>query len=186
MKKYFLLILMNVFLLTGCSSASDEKDPYIVIKPDTKENPTPVSPMKGICIFVGQAETFTDADWQTLANSPLTDFIIIPREAAAYVANEAGYKSQLTPFMVNVINQIVTPKVSQTVIGPEMELNWKAVPPNNYADFLGRYNEYVSSYIEYKGTYPIIFWIGMEPFKMCSMVVLTHFFSNYQKTNYSK
>ena len=316
----FILIIFS--LLTCCTSVSSENDPHTVIKPDLTENITRDIPMKGICIFAGQSDAFTDADWQALANSPLTDFIIIPKDASAYGSGEAGYKSQLAPFMANVVNQlvssknsakiwigtpglsslnynlaasslepiynyldqvrslvgtttwannvggiymnmeaiygtvnysdlttnpciklmsdlsarvhsnlktkflwipyygygsnpdeiirrigfvankstifdyvviqphyyfdetvgvnlagvkhcivnqavsyrdgtVVTPKASKTVIGPEMELSWKIVPPNNYVDFVGRYNGYVASFAEFKGSYPIIFyWDG--------------------------
>jgi len=71
--------------------------------------------MKGICIFAGQAETFTEADWQALANSLLTDFIIIAKDTSVYGYNEAGYKSQRAPFMANIVNQIVTRKNSAKV-----------------------------------------------------------------------
>lgn len=322
MKRSFLLLLINMLLLTGCSKASDEKDPPVVIKPDPTELPAAGPPMKGICLFVGQAETFTDADWQALGNSPLTDFIIIPKEASQYGSTEAGYKTKLAPFMVDVINQIVsknntakvwigtpgisslnfdlansslnpiynylsevrekvgttiwnnniagvymnqeavygtvdynnilansciklmsdlsakvhnslkkrllwipyygygtnaadiikkigyvadktdifdyvviqphyyfdetvpenltgvhhcvtkqnicyrdgiaiTTKTSKTIIGAEMELSWRVVPPNNYTDFVTRYNEYASAFSEFKGIYPVVFyWDG--------------------------
>jgi len=322
MNNYLLIILIVFSLSISCKNASDEKDPNIVIKPDPQENPTPVTPMKGICIFATQADAFTEADWLALGSSPLTDFIIIPKDASSYGSNEAGYKSQLAPFMVNIVNQIVTrknsakiwigtpglsslnyntatsslepiynyldqvrslvgttiwnnniggvymnmesiygsvdysnisanscvklmsdlslmvhnnlkskflwipyygygsdpdeiikriayvtnkstiydyviiqphyyfdgtvgvnlsgvkhcianqavsyrdgtivtPKASKTVIGLEMELDWHIVAPNNYSANLGRYNEYVSSFAGYKGTYPIIFyWDG--------------------------
>lgn len=316
------LLLMSVLLLAGCSKASPETDPYIVIKPDSPQNPSATFSIKGICIFAGQADTFTEVDWQALANSPLTDFIIIPRESDIYGSNEAGYQSKLAPFMINVINQlvarkntakvwlgtpglssknyslasssldplynyldyvrnqvgttvwenniggvymnmesiygtvdynnilanpciklmsdlsskvhnnlktkflwipyygygsdpaeiikriayvtnkstifdyvviqphyyfdgsvasnltgvkyciskqsisyrdglVVTPKVSKTVIGPEMELDWHVVPPNDYSDYLDRFDKYVVTFDEFKGTYPIIFyWDG--------------------------
>ena len=322
MKRYLLLLFVNVFLLIGCGKASNGDDPYVVIKPNPGDKTDVTTPMKGICIFVGQAETFTDADWLALGNSPLTDFVIIPKDAANYDSNEAGYKSKLAPFMVQVVNQlisvkktakiwigtpgitskntpiastsldpvfnylsyvrdqlgsniwatniggiymnmeavygtvdygninsnscinlmnslstkihnnlntkflwipyygygsdpaeiikrigyvankstifdyvviqphyyfdgtvgsnltgvkyciskqavsyrdgtIVTPKLSKTVIGPEMELDWHVVTPNNYTENLERYNGYVSAFSEFKGTYPIIFyWDG--------------------------
>ncbi len=323
MKRYFALILLNFFVLAGCSNATEEPDPMIIIKPDPKDNPTVTSPiLKGICIFAGQADSFTDADWQALAASPLTDFIIIPKDASTYGSNEAGYKSQLGTFMIKVINQLVsrkntakiwigtpgisslnytiassnldpiynylsyvrdqigstawnnniggvylnmeavygtvdygnltsnsciklmselstkihnnlntkflwipyygygsdpaeiikrigyvanrstifdyvviqphyyfdgsiatnltgvkycvskqsvsyrdglevTPKLSKTIIGAEMELDWHIVPPNNYTDQLNRYNNYVANFAEFKATYPIIFyWDG--------------------------
>ena len=322
MKSHLLAVMIILLLMASCSSGSNEKDPYLVIKPDPTDDPTPVAGMKGICIFAGQAETFTDTDWQALANSSLTDFIIIAKDASVYGSSEAGYKSILAPFMANVINQIVTrkssakvwigtpglsslnysaaamnlepfsnylnqvrslvgstiwdnniggvymnmesiygtvdysnilansciklmsdlslrvhnnlntkflwipyygygsdpsevikriayvankstiydyvviqphyyfaaevgvnvtgvkycidkqavcyrdgtivtPKASKTIIGPEMELDWHIVSPNNYAESLGRYNEYVSAYAAYKGIYPIIFyWDG--------------------------
>lgn len=315
-------MLMYLILLFGCSNASEKPDPYLVIKPELKENPSVSIPIKGICIFAGQADTFTGDDWQALANSLVTDFIIIPKDAGQYGANETGYITQLGIFMVNVINQLVTrkstakiwigtpglsslnytiasssldpiynylnyvrdqvgtsiwntniggiymnmesiygtvdytnilanpciklisdlssrihnnlktkflwipyygygsnpdeiikrmayvtnkstifdyvviqphyyfdesivanlsgvkhsiskqticyrdglvviPKLSKTIIGAEMELSWKVVPPNNYTDFLNRYNEYVSYFTDFKGTYPIIFyWDG--------------------------
>ena len=111
MKRYFALILINIFVLAGCSNASEEPDQMIIIKPDPKDNPTVASPiLKGICIFAGQTDSFTDADWQALANSPLTDFIIIPKDASTYGSNEAGYKSLLGTFMIKVINQLVSRK----------------------------------------------------------------------------
>ncbi len=322
MKKNFLLILINILLLTGCSKASNDGDPYVVIKPTDPGTTTGTSAIKGICIFVGQAETFTDADWQALGSSPLTDFVIIPKEASNYGSTEEGYKSQLAPFMVTVINKlvankstakiwigtpgitskntpvastsldpvfnflsyvrdqlgstmwntniagvymnmeavygtvdygnltansciklmsdlsakvhnnlnckflwipyygygsdpaevikrigyvankstifdyvviqphyyfdgtiesnitgvkyciskqavsyrdgtVVTSKASKTVIGPEMELDWHVVPANNYTEYVTRYNQYVSAFAEFKGTWPIIFyWDG--------------------------
>jgi len=320
MKNYFWIFLISILFSASCQSKAFENDPENIVVPPTG-NPTHVSPIKGICISAGQAETFTNEDWQALANSPLTDFIIIPKDASSYGATESGYKSQLAPFMVNVANQIisrkstakiwigtpglsslnynlaasnlqpvynyldnvrtllgtswdnnvggvymnmesiygtvdysnitgnsciklmsdlstmvhnnlktkflwipyygygstpdeiikrigyvahkstifdyvviqphyyfdgavginltgvnycvskqavcyrdgtvVTSKSSKTVIGPEMELDWHVVPPNNYSANLGRYNEYVSSFAGYKGTYPIIFyWDG--------------------------
>jgi hypothetical protein len=322
MKDHFGAILLTLLLLAGCNSSAVQEDQYIVIKTGQTVNPTPDIPMKGICIFAGQAEVFTASDWQALANSSLTDFVIIAKDASVYGSGEAGYKSQLAPFMANIVNQIVsrkssskvwigtpglsslnynlaasslepiynyltqvrtlvgstiwdkniggvymnmesvygsvdysnilansciklmsdlsarvhtslktkflwipyygygadpsevikrigyvsnksgiydyvviqphyyfdaavgvnlagvknciinqaityrdgtivTPKASQTVIGVEMELDWHVVPPNNYADFLGRYNEYVSSFTTYRGLFPILFyWDG--------------------------
>ena len=322
MKRYISLLLLSVFLLVGCSKASNGEDPYVVIKPNSGDKPAAVSPIKGICIFEGQAEAFTSADWDALASSPLTDFIIIPKDAASYGSDEAGYKLQLAPFMVKVVNHLVSrkataqiwigtpgitskntpvassslnpiynylsevcnqlgatiwntniggvymnmeavygtvdytnltsnscirlisglsekihnnlntkflwipyygygsdpdeiirrigyvankstifdyvviqphyyfdenigsnitgvkcciskqsvcyrngteviPKASKTVIGPEIELDWHVVPPNNYSGNMGRYNEYVSAYSGFNGTYPIIFyWDG--------------------------
>lgn len=324
MKQYLSLVFINVFLLFGCSKASSETDPFVVIKPNTNEKPVVSEPMKGICVFAGQADVFTDADWQALASSSLTDFIIIPKDAASYGSTGAGYKSQLGPFMIKVINQlvsrkstakiwigtpgissknstisgnslepiydylcyvrdqigpsiwdnnvggvymnmeaiygtvdysniisnacvklisdlssrihknlntrflwipyygygldpgpeelikriayvshkntifdfvviqphyyfdsaievnlsgvkhsvskqaicyrdgtIVTPKISKTVIGAEMELDWHVVPPNNYTEQFKRYSEYIAAFKEFKGIYPIIFyWDG--------------------------
>ncbi len=315
-------ILIYFLLFSGCVKSSDNTDAYIVIPPDPEAKEQPVPVLKGMCLFAGQAETFTDADWQAIADSPVTDFIIIPKEAAHYGASETGYKTNLAPFMVNVITQIVsrkssakiwigtpgisslnytiagssldpiynylshvrdqigasvwkkniggvymnqeavygaidyndiyqnpcvklmsglsdrvrtflktkflwipyygygnnaadiikkigyvanktdifdyvviqphyyfdetvpenltgvrhcvskqticyrdgiavTEKTSKTIIGPEMELSWKVVPPNNYADCVARYNEYVAAFSEFKNTKPIIFyWDG--------------------------
>ncbi|MGV8091697.1 MAG: hypothetical protein AB2L24_07530 [Mangrovibacterium sp.] len=322
MTRNFLLILLNFLLVTGCSHASGEADPFIAVEPEKESVSSEVSPIRGACIFAGQAEVFTDADWQALAESQLTDFVIIPKEAGHYGATEAGYKAQLAPFMAGVIHQLVTrrstariwigtpgisslnytisgsslepvynylddvrnrvgaavwanniggvymnmesiygtvayhdpganpciklmedlsarvrqelkvkflwipyygyganadeitkrigyvvnkqtifdyvvvqphyyfdgnvpenlkgvkystanqaisyrdglavtPKTSQTVIGPEIELSWKVVPPNNYPDFLSRYDEYLFHFSEFKDIYPIIFyWDG--------------------------
>jgi hypothetical protein len=56
---------------------------------------------------------------------------------------------------------VVTPKISQTAIGAEMEFDWHIVPPNNYTEHLTRYSKYVTAFKEYKGVYPIIFyWDG--------------------------
>ena len=62
MKCFLSLMLMNVFLLSGCSKASNEKDPFIVIKPDPNEKPVVTVPIKGICIFAAQADVFTEAE----------------------------------------------------------------------------------------------------------------------------
>ena len=93
--------------MVGCSKASDEKDSCKVTGPESSIK-TPS--LKGICIFVGQAETFTDTDWQALGSSLLTDFIIIPKESSNYDSGEEGYKSQLAPFMVKIINRIIAAK----------------------------------------------------------------------------
>jgi hypothetical protein len=322
MKNYLWAFIIGILLLTSCQSKAFEGDDDFEVIPGIKDNPVQVLPLKGICIFAGQAETFTNEDWQALANSNLTDFIIIPKDASVYGATEAGYISQLAPFMADVANQIitrknsakiwigtpglsslnynlassnlqpiynyldnvrtrlgttiwnnniggvymnmesiygtvdynnlssnsciklisdlsskvhinlntrflwipyygygsdpseiikriayvghkstifdyiviqphyyfdatvgvnltgvnycvskqaicyrdgtvVTPKISKTVIGAEMELDWHIVPPNNYSANLTRYNEYAASFRPYKGTYPIIFyWDG--------------------------
>lgn len=56
---------------------------------------------------------------------------------------------------------IVTPKTSQTIIGAEMEMSWKIIPPNNYPDFLARYTSYVNAFAQFKDVYPIIYyWDG--------------------------
>lgn len=309
-------------MIIGFNKTSEGTNPQEKIK-GSKEDHFPVIPsIKGACIFAGQAEVFADADWQALADSKLTDFIIIPKEAGHYGANEKGYKAQLASFMAGVIHQlvsrkptakvwigtpgisslnyniaglslkpfynylrfvrnqvgtavwtnniggvymnmeavygdvdyhdlranpcirlmddlsakvhkrlkvkflwipyygygsnadeitkrigyvankqtifdyvvvqphyyfdgnvvenlkgvkystgnqtisysdgfIVTPKTSRTVMGPEIELSWKVVPPNNYPEFLSRYNEYLFQFSEFKNIYPIIFyWDG--------------------------
>jgi hypothetical protein len=110
MKINILLALMNILLLIGCSKAFNKEDPYVVIKPSGPGSNTQNTAIKGICIFIGQAETFTDTDWQALGNSPLTDFVIIPKEASTYGSTEEGYKSQLAPFMVTVINKLLANK----------------------------------------------------------------------------
>ncbi|MDP4184823.1 MAG: DUF4855 domain-containing protein, partial [Bacteroidota bacterium] len=57
--------------------------------------------------------------------------------------------------------QPVVTKKSKTAIGPEMELDWHIVSPNNYKDQLSRYLDYVSKYIEFKSTVPVVFyWDG--------------------------
>ncbi len=108
MTRNFLLILLNFLLMTGCGHASGKDNPFIAVEPEKESVSGEVSPIRGACIFAGQAEAFTDADWQALANSGLTDFIIIPKEAGHYGATEAGYKTQLAPFMAGVIHQLVT------------------------------------------------------------------------------
>jgi len=320
--KSILQIFVYLLLFTGCGKSSDATDDYVIILPDSETEETPAAIIRGMCIFAGQADSFTAEDWQAIADSPVTDFIIIPKEAAEYGASETGYKTKLAPFMINVINQLVsrkatskiwigTPgisslnytiassslepiykylsyvrdqvgsatwskniggvymnqeavygsmnyndifenscvklmrdlsdrvhnslktkflwipyygygtnaadiikkigyvanktdifdyvviqphyyfdetvpknltgvqysvrkqsvcyrdgnavvnKTSNTVIGPEMELSWKVVPPNNYPDCVNRYNEYVSSFSEFKNEKPIIFyWDG--------------------------
>lgn len=56
---------------------------------------------------------------------------------------------------------IVTPKTSSTIIGVEMEFDWHIVPPNAYADYQSRYNEYVSKFSGFKCFYPFAFyWDG--------------------------
>ncbi|MDP4185427.1 MAG: DUF4855 domain-containing protein, partial [Bacteroidota bacterium] len=50
---------------------------------------------------------------------------------------------------------VITPKISKTAIGPEMELDWHIVPPNNYTDQLNRYLETVTRYTEFKDTEPV-------------------------------
>lgn len=322
LKKFHLLLLCHILLVSSCSKASNEPDPFVVIKPNNPGNTAETSVIKGICIFAGQAEAFTDADWQALGSSPLTDFVIIPKEASSYNSSEEGYKSQLAPFMVKVVNKLVankntakiwigtpgisskntpvastslepifnylnyvrdqlgttlwskniagiymnmeavygtvdygniiansciklmsdlssrihnnlntkflwipyygygsdpaevikrigyvankstifdyiviqphyyfdgtvasnitgvkhcitkqsvsyrdgtevTPKTSKTVIGPEMELDWHVVPPNNYTEHLDRYNKYAAAFKEFAGAYPVIFyWDG--------------------------
>lgn len=324
MKPYLFLLFIIVFLLFGCSKSSSQTDPFVVIKPDTNEKPVVSAQMKGICIFAGQADVFTDDDWQALANSSLTDLIIIPKDAASYGSTGTGYKSHLGSFMIKIIDQlvsrkstakiwigtpglssknstiagnslepiydylcyvrdqvgpgtwrnnvagvymnmeaiygtvdysnimsnacvklisdlssrihtnlntrflwipyygygsdpgpeelikriayvshkntifdyviiqphyyfdpgivvnlmgvkhsvskqavcyrdgaIVTPKISKTVIGAEMELDWHVVPPNNYTEHSNRYSEYIAAFKEFKGIYPIIFyWDG--------------------------
>ena len=113
----FLLILFIVgnLFCTACEKDSDGTDDYAIIPPDSKAGEQTASIIKGMCIFAGQAETFTDSDWQAIANSPVTDFIIIPKEAAHYGATEAGYKTNLAPFMIKVINQLVSRKASSKI-----------------------------------------------------------------------
>ncbi len=322
MRLFKLILIIYIFIFAGCNNRSKEMDSLRIIKPDSVDSTTVSPPIKGICIFVGQAETFNDADWQAIADSPVTDFIIIPKEAEYYGATEKGYKEQLAPFIAKVVNEIVsrdntvkiwvgTPgisslnfelaasslepiynylsfcrqlignttwntniggvymnqesvygevdfsnidsnsciklmtdlsnkvhkdlntkflwipyygygtysekiikqlgyvvnttdifdyvviqphyyfdetipenllavrqsilkqavcyhdgipviaKTSKTIVGAEVELSWKVVPPNNYADDVVRYNEYVSAFSEFKDIYPIIFyWDG--------------------------
>lgn len=322
MKQFFILMILCMWGWTACSSDTEFDDPVVDVPGQPEEEIPVLPPLKGMCIFAGQAEIFTSSDWDALAASPFTDFIIIPKEAAHYGATEAGYKTQLAPFMLQVIDQItrrnssarvwigtpgissvnfsiastsylpifnylnymreqlgtakwnrniggvymnqesvygdvnysdlmansciklmndlayairkqlksrflwipyygyganaaeiikrvgyvtnratifdyvviqphyyfdetvpqniagvkhsvskqsvcyrdgvaVTPKLSKTIVGPEMEMSWKVVPPNNYSDFLARYNEYVNAYSEFAGKVPVIFyWDG--------------------------
>lgn len=59
---------------------------------------------------------------------------------------------------------VVVPKTSNTIIGAEMESNWKIAtqyPNPNYADFQQRYDEYVAKFTDLKGSYPLAFyWDG--------------------------
>lgn len=322
MKQFFVLMILCMWGFTACSSDAEFDDPEVIVPGKGEDTITELPPLKGMCIFAGQVEIFTAADWDALAASPITDFIIIPKEAAHYGATEAGYKTQLAPFMLQTINQIVsrnsaarvwigtpgisslnysiaassyqpilnylgyireqlgttkwnkniggvymnqesvygdvnysdlmansciklmndlayairkqlksrflwipyygygsnaaeiikrvgyvtnratifdyvviqphyyfdetvpsnitgvkqsvskqsvcyrdgvvvTPKLSKTIVGAEIEMSWKVVPPNNYPDFLSRYNEYVNAFAEYKNKYPVIYyWDG--------------------------
>ena len=55
----------------------------------------------------------------------------------------------------------IFPKESKTAIGAEMEMSWRIVPPNNYAEFKERFQQYLDAFSEYEGQYPIIFyWDG--------------------------
>lgn len=113
--KSILQILIYLLLFTGCGKSEDETGVIVVIPADEETEETPAAIIKGMCIFVGQAETFTADDWQAIANSPVTDFIIIPKEAAAYGASETGYKANLAPVIINVVNQLVTRKASAKI-----------------------------------------------------------------------
>lgn len=82
---------------------------------------------------------------------------------------ESTVQSNLNGVYYSVQNQAVTyrdgvlavPKTSNTIIGVEMEMNWKIVPPNNYTDYLGRYNEYVSKFSSLRGSCPFgFYWDG--------------------------
>jgi hypothetical protein len=68
-------------------------------------------------------------------------------------------KNQKVCYANNVA--VLSTKGSSTVIGAEMEFNWKIVPPNSYSDYQARYNQYVSKFSEFKGSYPFAFyWDG--------------------------
>ncbi len=68
------------------------------------------------------------------------------------IANQAVSDSQGT---------VIYTKDSKTVIGPEMEMSWRIVPPNNYTEFNERFQQYLDAFAEYKDKYPIIFyWDG--------------------------
>ncbi|MDP4206956.1 MAG: hypothetical protein Q8859_13290, partial [Bacteroidota bacterium] len=63
--------------------------------------------INGITLFVNQVNTFTTEDWKALAESKITDFVIIPLSAKKYGSTESGYKTQLAPIIINTINQLI-------------------------------------------------------------------------------
>lgn len=91
MKKIILLSLIAIFV-ANCSLFANQKK----------------NSLKGICIFEGQIKQYTDADWQALASSRVTDFVIIPKETGAYGDNASGYKANLSPLILNTVKQLVS------------------------------------------------------------------------------
>jgi len=56
---------------------------------------------------------------------------------------------------------VIASKGSSTIIGVEMESSWRLEYPYTYPDYKSRYDEYVSKFSEFKGTYPFAFyWDG--------------------------
>ncbi len=107
LKKIISQLFIYFFILTACAKSSDEAEINPTVLPDSGNTIASEHIIKGMCIFAGQAETFSDDDWQALADSPVTDFVIIPKETSYYGDSESGYINKLTPFMVNIINQLV-------------------------------------------------------------------------------
>uniref|UniRef100_UPI003217BF6B hypothetical protein n=1 Tax=uncultured Draconibacterium sp. TaxID=1573823 RepID=UPI003217BF6B len=56
---------------------------------------------------------------------------------------------------------LIFPKDSKTIIGPEMEMSWRIIPPNNFDEYNERFQQYLDAFSEYKNKYPVIFyWDG--------------------------
>jgi hypothetical protein len=97
--------------------------------------------------------------------STIFDYVVIQPHYyfdSTIAANITGVQSSVSNQGVRYQDGVlVTPKLSTTIIGAEMEMSWKIVPPNNYTDFLSRYNAYITAFGPYKNIYPIIFyWDG--------------------------
>ena len=99
------------------------------------------------------------------SKSTIFDYVVIQPHYyfdGSVASNLTGVKYCISKQSVSYRDGLeVTPKVSKTVIGPEMELDWHIVPPNNYSDYLDRFDKYAATFGEFKGAYPIIFyWDG--------------------------
>jgi hypothetical protein len=66
--------------------------------------------IRGICIFLTQTPTLTDADWTAIAASKCLDFIIIPKDAGTYGTSEEEYIANLSPLIVDCINKLTSKK----------------------------------------------------------------------------
>ncbi|MDP4205290.1 MAG: DUF4855 domain-containing protein [Bacteroidota bacterium] len=106
MKRTFLILLSCIICLCACSKKSND-DP-IVVKPGNNGGTTNklTGNINGITLSVGQAQTLTSDDWDALASSKVTDFVIIPKAASTYGSTETGYKEQLAPVVIDAINQL--------------------------------------------------------------------------------
>ena len=103
-------IIFCLITVGGCATSADEADENTTAPTEQETGQPTTSLIRGICLFAGQVETFTADDWQAIADSPVTDFIIIPKEASEYGSSENGYKINLAPFMISVISQLVARK----------------------------------------------------------------------------
>ncbi|MDP4205293.1 MAG: DUF4855 domain-containing protein [Bacteroidota bacterium] len=121
MKKIILLSLISV-LFANCSLFADQEKANI----------------KGICIFEGQIKLYTNADWQALADSHVTDFVIIPKEAGKYGNSAEGYKANLSPLILNTVNQLVSRRSTAKIwIGtPGISSKNFEIAPSSLAPFV--------------------------------------------------
>ncbi|MDP4205291.1 MAG: DUF4855 domain-containing protein [Bacteroidota bacterium] len=104
MKKLF-IILVSIIICNISAYSKDKKNNMSIS--GGRNNKTLSCELKGITIEVGQAKSFTPADWQALADSKVTDFVIIPAAVENYDSTESGYKNKLAPLVIDAINQLV-------------------------------------------------------------------------------
>lgn len=65
---------------------------------------------KMLVVTVGQFSSYTDSDYQALADSYVTDYVIAPALTTDYGGTEAGYKTNLVPKIIDFINKIAAKK----------------------------------------------------------------------------
>lgn len=108
MKELIVVLLSAIIFISSACSKSSGDDPSPVNPVDSSKFTNDLTGnINGITLTVGQAKALTSDDWKALADSKVTDVVIIPSAVEDYGSTETGYKSQLAPLVVDAINQLV-------------------------------------------------------------------------------
>ena len=102
------LFLICLFFAQGCEKNKSEQGIQNTVGTNDAGNHLKSGgEMKGMCLFLTQTSSFTDANWNQVANSHANNFVIVPQIASTYGSTESGYKTQLAPLVINVINKLI-------------------------------------------------------------------------------